>query len=185
MVTSAGQVSAGGTYLNTGPGFYFNRYDTAPISMGRPAVEMSYRVRYNRVLGSTRQAVVIENTISQGQWGTRDSLWAASGWVANSGLAAGQATRRRIQADLDDLAVPRTYHDVTLPLWQTTVARRNTIAGLDYGSYLDLGLVDGRQGVNISDKVVVAERTVSWAHGKCPPSASDACTRERLVLLHL
>ena len=107
-----------------------------------------------------------ESSVSQGDWGVRAIQWPL--WIANTALAAGQPSGRQVQSDLDDISQPRTYHDVTLPLWQDTVARRNTIAGLDYGSYLDLGLVDGRQGVNIADKVVVAERTVSWGARQVP-----------------
>ena len=129
------------------------------------SVEVVFRLAYT----STHQPAdsqSFNNGASQGSWGIREVFWPV--WVATTGLGTGGANRRRIEADLADLAQPRTYHDVTLPLWQDTVARRNTIAGLDYGSYLDLGLVDARQGVNISDKVVVAERTVSWGARQVP-----------------
>ena len=137
-----------------------SHYATAIIS-----VEVVFRLAYT----STHQPAdsqSFNNGGSQGSWGIRETLWPV--WIATTGLEAGGANRRRIEADLADLAQPRTYHDVILPLWQTTTARRNTIAGLDYGSYLDLGLVDGRQGVDIADKVVVAERTVSWGARQVP-----------------
>jgi len=124
-------------------------------------------VRTSWLATTTPQASkTFQNLASQGVWGVRSLDFPL--WMADDGLDAGEPNAVRLQADLDDLATARTYHDVALPLWQRDAARSAEIAALDYGDYVDLGIRDDRRGVNIADKCVISERTLTWGAAQVP-----------------
>ena len=124
------------------------------------------RVSYDIVVGSTQVTRRFESQLSRGRWGDRPLDLPP--WLANSGLAPGQPGAALMQAIIDHLAAPRTYFDVTLPLWQETAAKSAQVAALDYGDYLDLTLADARRGVSIDTVAVVTRRGLSWGVGRVP-----------------
>ena len=133
---------------------------------GEPAASVCVRVSYDIVVGSTHVTRRFQHLLSIAQWGDRPLDLPP--WLANSGLAPGQPGAALMQGTVDHLAAPRTYHDVTLPLWQETAAKSAQVAALDYGDYVDLTLADARRGVNIDTVAVVTRRGLSWGPGRVP-----------------
>ncbi len=162
MTDTFGSVEQGSYTYGTGSGIASSRTrgdQTSAWTRSAHRLTIRFRVEWIQTTPQLGEQAV-NNIASQGRWGLQEVVWPV--WVTGSGNNA------RIQADLDDLSAPRTYHDVTLPLWQETAAKSNAIAGLDYGDYLDLGLVDSSRGVDVTAKTVITGRRLEWGATEVP-----------------
>ena len=118
-------------------------------------------------------SVDLQNPDSRATWGDRQLDFPL--WIAHSGLQTGETTRTRIQADLDYLAQPRAYHDITLPLWQQSTADNETVAQLDFGTYPTLDINDPARDIIIAAKTVITSRTLTWGETAGIPSVTIRC----------
>ena len=153
VLGGAPAVGDGLPYVDAGEPRFNDRFVIDPFVN----VQLIARLAYT-VTNAALTAVDLQNPTSRAAWGDRQLDFPL--WVAHSALQAGQATRTRIQADLDYLAAPRLHHDITLPLWQETTANNETVAALDFGSYVDLALTDTTRNVNIDADCLITSRTL-------------------------
>ena len=135
-------------------------------------VQLVARLTYT-VTSTGLDAVDLQNATSRAAWGDRRLDFPL--WIAHSGLQTGEDTRQRIQADLDYLAEPRAYHDITLPLWQTSTADNETVGQLDFGTYPTLDINDPARDIIIAAKTVITSRTLTWGETAGIPSVTIRC----------
>ena len=174
MYNRAGLTLSGGTMVGDvidhnpqGSGTYFDRF---PLNSIRN-IQLVARLTYT-VTSTGLSQVDLQNPTSRAQWGDEELEFPL--WVSHSGLQPGQPTRARIQADLDYLAEPRLYHDVTLPLWQETQARNELVGALDFGSYADLEVADSSRGISVDVDALVTRRTLRWG-ARIVPEVTVRC----------
>lgn len=155
------------TYSRTWDGFFWSGSADAPSNDDRFLSDavVRFRVRYEVAQASIAD-VVFQSITSQTDWGVRPLEWPL--WVSNVGLGTRDVNGMRIQTDVNHLGDPRTYHRVSIPLWQSEQAISDRVADLDYGDYVDLVIHDTVRAIAIAKVCVVALRRIEDGDGAVP-----------------